>query len=146
VHKALQIGMVLGFIMATLPRLLSEPIGWGLYFGSVAIMMALGSRAVRQRMGLRLTANSFRYGATLCGTIAALSFAGVSWQELATDYWFFVAPLILVLPTLLWVDRRRHPAEFARWRAHQETCALRDVFLLRHIPDWRAVGEPRTKC
>jgi len=134
------LGLLTVALIWMLETLLPEPSSTVVLWSCLTV--ALGTAAVVTWRRTRLPFASFAmaWAAACSTTLAAAGVAGFGWRMLVSENPILTICAVLVFPTMFFIESRRDREAWRRWRERVESSSLRDMLLLRHIPDLRKLG------
>lgn len=134
-RAALAYGALLAGVFASLILGIDRIIGTAVFSLLVGGHLLATGWMPWKRLGMLLTSVGM-YGAGF--SLVLLGVLGVQQhRDLVSVSPAFLLPLLLVLlvgPILLWIDRKRHPEAWKRWRHGLRKAPLRDLVRGRHYP------------
>ncbi len=121
----------LGFSMA---YFWSGPEAYAVIWGLILVQNAVGAVVAWRRTGLLLWTTALVIGAVTSALLLALSARGWRIPFMPLAWNVVVAGLIGSALLCMWGEKRRHPREWAEFKAFMKKKSAWDMLLFRHVP------------
>lgn len=134
------LGLLTVALIWMLETLLPEPSGTVVLWSCLTVALGTAAVVTWRRTRLPFASLAMAWAATASAALAAAGVAGVSWRTLVSENPIFTICAVLMCPTMFFIQARRDREAWRRWRERVESSSLRDMLLLRHIPNLRNPG------
>lgn len=132
-------GAVLGFLTPLWVHIALQPAGGALFFGVVAIQLTIAATLTFRRTGLVFSSLAMALGAVQSVVCVGLYVAGYTPFTLPTPWIAALGIGSVIVPLVLHLDAFVNEERWDAWKDHMDDCRVRDLVMMRHIPDLRSL-------